>query len=404
MKILIVIPAIGRVYGGPTNIVIGWAQALSRQGVEVDIATTNANGEECLNVPLQEWLVEVGYRIQYFPCVSLGNYQWSSVFASWLFRHVQDYDLVHSNAIFSLPNFPAHLACQWGNIPYIMTPHGMLEPWALSYKAYKKCFYYHLIERPALNRSNVIQATASPEAKHLSSFQYKPPIVVIPNGIHRQDFSTPGDPALFYQQFPPTYNQQLILFLGRIDPKKGLDLLAPAFQEIHRRFPQAHLVIAGPDNSGFLPTAKQYFAEADCLDAVTFTGMLTGDIKQAALAAADIYVAPSYSEGFSMSILEGMASGLPCVITTGCNFPEAAAANAAYVVDPTSDQIGQALACCLQDPIAAQEMGQRARAFILENYTWDKIAANLIEVYQAILKKVPLPQRLLTPRPAQTDG
>ncbi|NEQ84896.1 MAG: glycosyltransferase, partial [Moorea sp. SIO2I5] len=144
-----------------------------------------------------------------------------------------------------------------------------------------------------------------------------------------------------------------------------------------------------PDNIGFLPTAKDYFANAGCLDAVTFTGMLTGSLKYAALAAASIYVAPSYSEGFSMSVLEGMASGLPCVITTGCNFPEAAKADAAYVVDIDAEAIANALTQCLQFPQQAKEMGIRARQLIFEQYTWKRIAANLIDIYQAILHQKP---------------
>jgi glycosyltransferase involved in cell wall biosynthesis len=169
-------------------------------------------------------------------------------------------------------------------------------------------------------------------------------------------------------------------------------LLSVAFTKVHAQFPQTHLIVAGPDNIGFLPTAQSYFAEAGCLDAVTFTGMLTGSIKYAVLASARLYVAPSYSEGFSMSVLEGMASGLPCVITTGCNFPEALAAKAAYVVNIDADEIANALIECLSNPQQAKEMGDRARQLIFEKYTWNRIASNLIEVYTAILKKEPIPE------------
>ncbi|HZG39964.1 MAG TPA: glycosyltransferase, partial [Nodosilinea sp.] len=126
---------------------------------------------------------------------------------------------------------------------------------------------------------------------------------------------------------------------------------------------------------------------AKCPDAVTFTGMLTGELKYSALAAVNLYVAPSYSEGFSMSVLEAMASGLPCVITTGCNFPDAARANAAKVVDIQADAIAKALIECLSDPLAAKTMGDRARHLVLNHYTWDRVAAQLIEVYTAILEK-----------------
>ena len=183
----------------------------------------------------------------------------------------------------------------------------------------------------------------------------------------------------------------LILFLGRLDPKKGLDLLAQGFQVIQSYFPKTHLIIAGPDNIGFLPTVKKYFTLAKCLDAVTFTGMLTGHQKYAALAASDIFISPSYSEGFSMSVLEAMASNLPCVITTGCNFPEAKIANAAHVVDIDADAITNALLTCLNNPSEAKAMGDRAKKFVVQNYSWDKIAHNLIQVYDAIINKKPIP-------------
>jgi glycosyltransferase involved in cell wall biosynthesis len=392
MRILFVIPSVGSVYGGPSKTVIDLAQALERRGVTVDIVTTNANGAELLDVPLHQWLTKPGYRVQYFPYISLGDYKWSTTFANWLFRHVCNYDVVHSNAIFSLSNAPAHWACQWHKVPYLMTPHGMLEPWALSYKAWKKQLYYRLIERPALNQSTAIQTLASPEADHIRKLQLNSPMVVIPNGIHRQSFESLPSTDLFYQHFSHTQGQTLILFLGRIDPKKGLDLLAPAFAQVQAQFPNIHLIVAGPDNTGFLPTAQAYFADAGCASAVTFTGMLSGELKQAALSSANIYVAPSYSEGFSMSVLEGMASGLPCVITDGCNFPEAATAQAAHVVAIDSKSIAYALLTCLQDPISAKAMGDRARTFIFENYTWDKIAGNLVQVYQAIVNQEPILQ------------
>ena len=110
-----------------------------------------------------------------------------------------------------------------------------------------------------------------------------------------------------------------------------------------------------------------------------------GDAKLAALAAAQVYTAPSYSEGFSMSVLEAMACGLPCVITTGCNFPEAAQAQAAHVVDIDAEAIATALHHCLRHPNEAKALGDRARKLILENYTWDIIAKRMIETYQTIV-------------------
>lgn len=391
MKILIVIPALGPVYGGPTKSVVELAQALGNQGINVDIIATTANGSTSLDVATQTWITEKYYRIQYFPYLGFLDYKITLSLTRWLFQHVTDYALVHTNAVFSYPVLPAHWACQLHRVPYIVTPHGMLEPWALAYKSRKKRFYFSLLEKPALQRASAIQMLASTEAKRIETLQLKAPIVVVPNGIHARDFERLPKGDLFYQQFPQTRNKTLILFLGRIDPKKGLDLLATAFAKVHTQFSETHLIIAGPDNTGFSITAQNYFADARCLDAVTFTGMLTGSIKYAALVTADIYVAPSYSEGFSISVLEGMAAKLPCVLTTGCNFPEAADAQAALVVDINADEIANALIWCIENPQQAKVMGDRARQLIFERYTWDKIASQMQQVYTNILQQKLIP-------------
>lgn len=387
MKILMVIPAVGNVYGGPTKIVLELAQAVCNLGHEVDIVTTPANGATNLDVPLCKWIEEKSYRLQYFPYWDIADYKISLPLTKWLFQHVTDYDLVHTNAVFSYPNLPAHWACQFHKIPYIMTPHGMLEPWAMAYKAEKKRLYYKLLEKPALQKAAAIQITGSPEAINIKSHGIETPMIFVANGIHRHDCETPTDPELFYREFPHTRNKTLIIFLARIDPKKGLDLLAKACRQVYAQFPQAHIVIAGPDNTGFLPTVKNYFAESECSEFVTFTGMLTGKIKYAALAAASIYVAPSYSEGFSMSVLEGMAAGLPCVITTGCNFPEAGEVEAAYIVKVDADEIADKLIYCLKNPQSAKETGDRARQLILSQYTWENIATKLTANYTTIINK-----------------
>ena len=385
MKILFVIPVVGSIYGGPSKIVLGLAQALGHRGVEVDIITTTANGSTRLNVPIETWINEKFYRIQYFSFWNILDYKLSWSLTCWLFQNVTEYDLVHTHTIFSYPVLPAHWACQAYQIPYMMAPHGMLEPWAFTDKSWKKKPYFKLFEKPALQRANAIHLS-SMEADSVKQLGIKSPLAIIPNGIHQEDFQDLPNPEIFYQQFPETRHKTLILFLGRIDPKKGLDLLAIAFEKVHAQFPETHLILAGPDNINFSPTVKSYFSEVNCLDGVTFTGMLTGNLKYAALAAANIYVAPSYSEGFSVSVLEGMASGLPCVITTGCNFPEAEIEKAALVVEIDAKKITDALLWCLVNPEEAKQIGDRSRQFIFENYTWDKIAIKLEKIYSNILQ------------------
>jgi glycosyltransferase involved in cell wall biosynthesis len=386
MKLLIVAPAIGNVYGGTSKCIIELAEAIANLGVSVDIVTTNANGFTTLDVPLYTWIPEKNYRVQYFPYWNLLDYKFTWSLTRWLFQNVSDYNLVHTNAIFSYPVLPTYWACQLHRIPYIVSPHGMLEPWALAYKSWKKKFYFSVLEKPGLQNARAIQMLASTEAERIKNLQLATPLVIVPNGIYGKEFEDILSPELFYEKFPGTKNKKLIIFLGRIDPKKGLDLLATAFAKVHKQFPKTHLIVAGQDNIGFLPIAKSFFTKAGCINDVTFTGMLTGSLKYAALAAASIYVAPSYSEGFSISVLEGMATGLPCVITDGCNFPEAAAAKAAHVVEINCDAIADSLIHCLTDPEQAIIMGNRARQLILKRYTWEKIASELLTFYMSIIQ------------------
>jgi len=389
MKILTVTPYLGSSYGGVSKMVTEIVQSLGQINISIDLVTTNANSLETLDINLEKWISYKGYRVKYFPCWHRNDLILSQPLIAWLNQHITDYNLVHIHTVFSPMMSLVSWICRINKIPYIITPHGMLEPWALSYKAWKKGLYYTLIDEPSLHKASAIQGISRSETSNLKSLRLKSPIILIPNGIHEQDFKSLPQPEIFYQSFPHTRNKTLILFLGRIDPKKGLDLLAPAFAKVHAQFPETHLIVAGPDNINFLPTAKSYFSEAACSHAVTFTGMLTGATKYAALAAANIYVAPSYSEGFSMSVLEGMAAALPCVITTGCNFPEAAVAEVASVVDINTEQIANALINLLQNPLKAKEMGDRARQFILDNYTWDRIALKMISVYEDLIFRSP---------------
>lgn len=387
MKVLHVIPALGPVYGGPSLSVLDLAKAIAHTGIHVDIVTTNANGSNCLDVPLQTWIEQDGVRIQYFPYWYFKDYKISLPMGRWLSHHIADYDIVNTHAIFSYTNVSAYRSCQRHGIPYVIHPHGMLEPWAIAYKSWKKKAYYSLFEKPALEKASVIRALVTSEALHIQELNLRTPLAITPNGITQQSSPNPSEVEAFYEQFPSTRGKTLILFLGRIDPKKGLDLLATAFGQVHQQFPQAHLVVAGPDNIGFLPTVQSFFERENCLNAVTFTGMLMGAAKAAALTVADLYVAPSYSEGFSMSVLEGMGAGLPCIITTGCNFPEAAAAEVAHVVEIDAAAIAQAITSCLKHPEAAKAMGDRARQFIFDHYTWNQIASRLIQVYNDILRR-----------------
>lgn len=229
MRVLFVVPYLGAKYGGIAKVVTELAQAVGQAGATADIVTTDADGDRRRPVTHHTWLLEDGYRVMYFPCRHRKDFILSPSLARWCWRYGRGYDVVHTHSIFA----PLIAAVQWGcrrqRIPYVTTPHGMLEPWALAYKAWKKRLYFNWIERPALCGARLIQATASQEAEHIGRLNLGTPIELIPNGLHRAEFETLPDGEPFYANHPTLRGKRLVLFFGRIDPKKGLDLLAPAF-------------------------------------------------------------------------------------------------------------------------------------------------------------------------------
>jgi len=390
LKVLVVIPALSPVYGGPSFSSIGLAEALGRRGLRVDIVTTNAAGPHNLRIKPHQWLAESTYRLRYFRRWGRFEVKFSPALMRWLFQHVADYDVVHGMSVF---NFPAYIyceACRWRDVPYIIHPQGMLEPWAMSNKGWKKWTYFRWLKKPQLRRANVIHCLTKHEAEWIAALGLTTPKVIVPNGINFESMLK-GDSNAFLLRYPELANKTRLLFLHRIDPKKGLDILAKSFARLRNRFPNIHLIIAGPDSTGYWPTALRFFESAGCAAAVTCTGMLTGQDKADVLAAADVFVAPSYSEGFSMSVLEAMAAGLPSVITTGCNFPEAAEAKVALEVPIDATAFAEAVASLIENFPAARRMGKRAREFIFQNYTWDQAARKTHEVYTAILNREPVP-------------
>lgn len=382
MKVLHIIDGIEQVSGGPSLIVVNLCEALLRQSVEAELVTTQDPFSSYALVDFDA----IKQQVRIFDRWK-GRIAISFSLQSWLKDNIQQYDVVHIHGTFSYTTHIAATMARQAGIPYIVAPHGLLEPWSLRNKRLKKMLGMKLVVNGDLRSATALHATATPELQNLQQLGLKTPVALVPNGIDRTVFEQLPSPQIFYDQFPTTVGKQLVLFLARIDPKKGLDLLAPAFAKLRQVFPNTHLIVAGPDTIGFLPTVKQYFRDAQCLEAVTFTGNLAGESKFSALAAASVYVAPSYSEGFSISVLEGLAAGLPCVLTTGCNFPEAERANAAYTVDVHADAIAAGLIQCLKELQEGNRRGERARQFIFDYYTWDQAAAQLIQLYQHVVKQ-----------------
>jgi glycosyltransferase involved in cell wall biosynthesis len=264
-------------------------------------------------------------------------------------------------------------------IPYVVTPHGMLDPWSMAQKRWKKQLALALGWRAMLNRAAVLHYLNADERKLAAGVGIKAPGVVIPNGVNLEDFS----------QLPAVIDRGLtanpyVLFLSRLHYKKGLDVLAEAFRIVVEGGSEAHLVVAGPDD-GAKADFEGRIAAAGLTNRVHLPGPIYGPQKLATLAGAACFVLPSRQEGFSVAILEALACGTPAIVSMECHFPEVAEVGAGEVVPLDASAIAAALGRVLGDEELRKRMGKAGRELVAARFTWPRIAEQSIETYSRLI-------------------
>jgi glycosyltransferase involved in cell wall biosynthesis len=355
------------------------AAALGKAGAPVDVY-----GAECPDRGMRSigHIFESPSRWIAAPGRWLGGLSWSPRLKRLLRDAIASTDIVHNHSIWMLPNSYATRIARRAGKPVIYTAHGALEPWALANSGWKKKVAGAWFQNADLRNADCIHVNSQAEAEGIRKLGIKCPIAVIPNGVNLDEFNLQQDTEPLFERYPALRGKRLMLFMARVHEKKGLGHLIPAWGGIANQFPDWHLVIAGPDG-GYLATARQLVSEHHLNDRVTFTGMLEGDVKSAARAACELFVQPSFSEGFSMAILEALASAKPVLLTPGCNFPEAARAGAAVEVeadvDGTTKGLRELLAC---DAARLASRGELGRLLVEERYTWDRVAADTLDLYR----------------------
>ena len=296
-------------------------------------------------------------------------------------------DLLHLHGLFT---WPSQVASSWGartGRPVVVTPHGMLQPWALSNSAWKKRIFRVLVEDRNLRRARCLHALVDAERVNFRRLGLGNPVAVIPNGVVLEDVPVAPDRRALVRTYPELDGRRLLLFLGRIHPKKGLVPLVDAWRTLRDEHALHDwvLLVAGPDEGGHAAVVAERI-RAHGLDAeVRVVGPVYGEAKQATLAAADAFVLPSFSEGFSVAVLEAMAWRLPVVITRQCNL-DVEAPGAGLLCEPEAGSVAAQLRNLLS--LSNEErrvMGAKGRAEVERRYTWPIVADQLIEVYRWLL-------------------
>jgi glycosyltransferase involved in cell wall biosynthesis len=386
MKILHVIANLAPRYGGPSKACKEMARAVAQLGHEVSIYTTNQDGPGELEVPLGQPVWQEGVEIRYFPIQPPRFWGASLPLALALRRQIPAFDLVHIHSLYLFHDLVTGHYCRRYGIPYLMRPHGTLDPFLHRRHRGRKRLMEKWFENRNIRGAAALHFTTYREAELAAPYTFGTPGLVVPLGVGNDEFATLPEPGSFRRRHPEIGDRRIILFFGRINFKKGLDLLARAFGAVARRRQDVHLVIAGPDNEGWGGRVRTWLEAEGAEARTTFTGMLLGPERLAVLRDATLFALPSYSENFGLAVVEAMAAGLPVIISDQVNiWQEVKAGGAGRVVPCDAAALADQILDLLDRPEVAQQMGRKGRALVQERFQWPQVGRSLAEAYARII-------------------
>jgi glycosyltransferase involved in cell wall biosynthesis len=388
MKILHIIAFMAPRYGGPFKACWEMARAVAQLGHRVSIYTTNQDGPGILSVPTDRPLWREGVEMRYFPIQPPRFWGASWPLARALRQEIKGFDLVHVHSLYFFHDLVSGRYCRIFGVPYLIQPHGSLDPFIYWHHRWRKRFMEWGFQNRTIRKASAILFTTAEERELAAPFTFGTPGVVVPLGIDADEFAVMPEPGSFRRRHPEIGDKRIILFFGRINFKKGLDILAKAYGAVARRRQDVHLVIAGPDNEGWGARVRTWLSEEGVLGRTTFTGMLLGPDKLAVLRDASMFVLPSYTENFGLAVIEAMAVGLPIIISDKVNiWREVESAGAGKVVPCEAGKLTEAILDLLDKPEMAREIGQKGQALVRDEFHWPDIALRLQETYAILIER-----------------
>lgn len=379
MRVIHVVPAITNEASGPSYSVVRLCESLIAHGEEVELVALNLAPMPTPPAFLTTFQLGLGPR-------RLGR---SPAMRRWLNEQVQSnrVDVLHSHGMWQMNAVYPGWAARKGDSKLVVSPRGAFSEWAMNYGSVTKKVFWPALQRPALKYASCFHATAESEYEAIRRLGFRQPVAIIPNGIDIPAAATKKQRG----------DSRTLLFLGRLHPVKGLDMLLPAWGRVQDRFPEWRLIIAGNDDgyygkSGYLEQLHRLIDQLD-LRRIELIGELRGAAKLQAYQEADLFVLPSYSENFGVTVAEALATGTPAIVSKGAPWSGLAAQQAGWWID-----VGSApLAACLADSLSRspddlEAMGLRGRSWMESNFSWEHIGAHMADTYRWLLdKSLPVP-------------
>ena len=368
--------------GGPPKIIYDHAVVQMKLGADVTILTPISAGQKLYAIP--EGANIVTCKRHWF---SKFWAEFSPELYHWVKAHGHEYDVIHIHGVWHFSGVAPYLAGI--KTAKCITIHGLLDRWTIGKGYWKKYIFGLLFQKSILKNTELIQINNSDELEDLKRFLgfEHPNVKIIPNGMNLNDFAVLPEKNTFRNQFQIPKNKQLILFMSRINLKKGLDLLLPAFKKVASQRDDCMLILAGPDD-GYLSETERFIRENNVESRIKLVGMLTGKDKLAALSDADIFVLPSHSEGFSIATLEALISGVPSLLSDRVGFGEAIReTNAAHLVALNEESIVNGLNKMLDDKEYGKTLSKNGVSLVKNRYDIELVARQLFREFEKIVKR-----------------
>jgi glycosyltransferase involved in cell wall biosynthesis len=365
----------------------GLCRSLVKQGADVSVFTTNIDQNRDLDVPLNKPVDMDGVKVYYYPVMFPRRYCYSGQLGDAIREHIPEFDIVHIHSVYL---YPTTIACRWCRRykkPYILNPFGALDPSMIKLRSsFKKQLYIRLIESRTINSAKVIHVASLYEKHNYETLGFKTPAVVIPRGIDLSEYPLHTKDQYLVKKYPFLSGKKIILFLGRIHPKKGLDLLAGAFKKIVDMRDDVFLIIAGSGDQSYVSQIKQLFKKKGLSDHVLFTGMLLDFDKLSAFYGSNMFILPSYGENFGIAVLEAMACALPVVITNKVGLsPDVKECRAGIVTNCDQEEIAEAMLELFNNENAGKAMGESGRKLVEDRFTDDEAARRAMIMYKEVI-------------------
>ena len=376
LKILQLVHTLDPSVGGVATSVLALSRGLARRGHKIDIVV--------LDEASAPWIQDVDLSVHALGS-GLTSYRYSRALLPWLRKHGGEYDRVVVNGIWQYLSLAAWRRYAGSSIPYYVFPHGMLDPWfkeTFPLKHLKKWLYWPWAEYRVLRDAAAVIFTSEEERLQArkSFWLYRAREKVSPLGVEASPI-LPNAKSEFLSRYPQLLSTRNFLFLGRLHPKKGCDILLDAFARLSSR-ESTSLILAGPDQIGWEKDLRRQVESLNLTDRVVFTGMLQGAMKQGAFASADAFVLPSHQENFGISVVEALAAGIPVLISNRVNiWREIDADRAGYIESDDLAGTTRLLQRWIDTPPAEREtVRQNARHCFAQRFEIDRAVDSLLRI------------------------